>query len=202
MRRRTHEIRIEDEREGRTGEGRSPETRSEEAGMEEGARESEDYAGGAAASGAPPSYQQVVDHLQRLQAEFNNYRRRTEKDRLETTVWAQRALIEKLVPVLDDLDRATSLLGGESGPAAQGLSLIRDKLINVLTEAGLERIPTRDEVFDPERHEALATQPVEPERAGKVIDELVPGFTFRGKLVRPARVTVGVDEPSDASGAV
>jgi len=68
-----------------------------------------------------------------------------------------------------------------------------------LTEAGLERIPTRDEVFDPERHEALATQPVEPERSGKVIDELVPGFTFRGKLVRPARVTVGVDEQGDAS---
>jgi molecular chaperone GrpE len=185
MRRRTHEIRIEDERR-RDTEDSAPESAPE--ATQEPQTES-----------APSSYQQVVDHLQRLQAEFNNYRRRVEKDRLETTVWAQRALIEKLVPVLDDLERAMNSLGGESGAAAQGLSLIRDKLINVLTEAGLERIPTRDEVFDPERHEALATQPVEPERSGKVIDELVPGFTFCGKLVRPARVTVGVDEQGDAS---
>jgi len=184
MRRRTHEIRIEDERD--------KETRSEDIASPEPSQAS-------AEEGAPASYQQVVDHLQRLQAEFNNYRRRVEKDRLETTVWAQRALIEKLVPVLDDLERAMATLGGDSGPAAQGLSLIREKLLNVLTEAGLERILTRDEPFDPERHEALATQAVEPERSGKVIDELVPGFTFRGKLVRPARVTVGVDEQGDSS---
>jgi len=189
MRRRTHEIRIEDER--------GPETRREDSVSEPAPDSAEAQA--PQTESAPASYQQVVDHLQRLQAEFNNYRRRVEKDRLETTVWAQRALIEKLVPVLDDLERAMNSLGGESGPAAQGLSLIRDKLINVLTEAGLERISTRDQVFDPERHEALATQTVEPERSGKVIDELVPGFTFRGKLVRPARVTVGVDEQGDAS---
>ena len=188
MRRRTHEIRIEDERERNSG-------------AEEGAPSASDSAP-SASDGAPASYEQVVDHLQRLQAEFNNYRRRVEKDRLETTVWAQRALIEKLVPVLDDLERAMASLGGESGAAAQGLALIRDKLIGVLTEAGLERIPTRDLPFDPERHEALATQPVEPERSGKVIEELVPGFTFRGKLVRPARVTVGVDEQGDVSGPV
>ena len=185
MRRRTHDIPIEDER--------PKEPRTEDAPSRE-----EDGSGNAATD-APPSYQQVVDHLQRLQAEFANYRRRTEKDRLETTVWAQRALIEKLVPVLDDLERAMASLGGESGAAAQGLSLIREKLMNVLAEAGLERIPTRDEVFDPERHEALATQAVEPERSGKVIEELVPGFTFRGKLVRPARVMVGVDEQGDAT---
>jgi len=184
MRRRTHDIPIEDERQKDMRNEESPSARGEDTPSPQD---------------APASYQQVVDHLQRLQAEFNNYRRRGEKDRLETTLWAQRALIEKLVPVLDDLERAMNSLGGESGAAAQGLSLIRDKLINVLTEAGLERIPTRDEVFDPERHEALATQPVEPERSGKVIDELVPGFTFRGKLVRPARVTVGVDEQGDAS---
>jgi molecular chaperone GrpE len=190
MRRRTHEIRIEDERERNSGAEEIAPNVSDPAPS----------ASGSASGSAPASYEQVVDHLQRLQAEFNNYRRRVEKDRLETTVWAQRALIEKLVPVLDDLERAMGSLGGESGAAAQGLALIRDKLIGVLTEAGLERIPTRDLPFDPERHEALATQPVEPERSGKVIEELVPGFTFRGKLVRPARVTVGVDDQGDVSG--
>ena len=184
MKRRTHEIPIEDEQRKRHD---SPEDDASEAPPEPVAE-------------GKLSYEQMVDHLQRLQAEFNNYRRRVERDRVETTLWAQRALIEKLVPVLDDLERATNSLGGETGPAAQGLALIREKLLGVLTEAGLERIPTREETFDPERHEALATQPVEPERSGKVIEELVPGFTFRGKLVRPARVMVGVDESGDVTG--
>ncbi|HET9234969.1 MAG TPA: nucleotide exchange factor GrpE [Candidatus Eisenbacteria bacterium] len=184
MKRRTHEIPIEDEPRKRHD---SPEAEATEAPPEPEAE-------------GKLSYEQVVDQLQRLQAEFSNYRRRVERDRVETTLWAQRALIEKLVPVLDDLERATNSVSGETGPAAQGLALIREKLLAVLTEAGLERIPTREETFDPERHEALTTQRVEPERSGKVIEELDPGFTFRGKLVRPARVTVGVDESGDVSG--
>jgi molecular chaperone GrpE len=189
MRRRTHDIPIEDE-----GSGKARPEPPVAAGLPA------EPAPERAESAEPPSYAQVIDHLQRLQAEFNNYRRRVEKERLETTVWAQRALIEKLVPVLDDLERAMGLVGADSGAAAQGLALIREKLLSVLTEAGLERIPTRDEPFDPERHEALATQPVEPERSGKVIEELVPGFMFRGKLVRPARVTVGVEESGETLG--
>ena len=184
MKRRTHDIPIEDDSRNRKD---APEPDAPEPAPE-------------ATENRERSPEQMVDQLQRLQAEFSNYRRRVERDRVDTTLWAQRALIEKLVPVLDDLERATNSLGAETGPAAQGLALIREKLLAVLTEAGLERIPTRDEMFDPERHEALATQPVEPERSGKVIEELVPGFSFRGKLVRPARVTVGVDEGGDVTG--
>ena len=184
MKRRTHDIPIEDDARNRKDSPEPPEPEPAPEGTED----------------KQLSYEHVLDQLQRLQAEFSNYRRRVERDRVETTLWAQRALIEKLVPVLDDLERAANSVGAETGPAAQGLALIREKLLAVLTEAGLERIPTREETFDPERHEALATQPVEPERSGKVIDELVPGFTFRGKLVRPARVTVGVDESGDVTG--
>ena len=186
MKRRTHEVPIEDDAQ----KGHDSLGSDDQEGLSE------------AMADRHPNlpYEQLVDQLQRLQAEFNNYRRRVERDRGDTTLWAQRALIEKLVPVLDDLERATNSLGGETGPAAQGLALIREKLLGVLTEAGLERITTREETFDPERHEALTTQPVEPERAGKVIEELVPGFTFRGKLVRPARVMVGLDESGDVTG--
>jgi molecular chaperone GrpE len=145
------------------------------------------------------TYEQAIDHLQRLQAEFANYRKRVDRERLETVTWAQRVLVEKLLPVLEDLDRAMASVEGDDSPAAQGLTLIHDKLHAVLAEAGLERIAAVGEPFDPGLHEALMTQPVEPDRVGTVLAELVPGFTFRGKLVRPTRVQVGVD--GEDSGA-
>jgi molecular chaperone GrpE len=142
---------------------------------------------------AASSPQETLEQLQRLQAEFTNYRRRIERERLETVTWAQRSLLEKLIPVLEDLDRAMASVEGDVSPAAQGLALLNEKIQTVLAEAGLERIDSVGEAFDPSRHEAVTTQPVEPHRVGTVLAELVPGFTFRGKLVRPARVQVGVE---------
>jgi molecular chaperone GrpE len=139
------------------------------------------------------TYEQAIDHLQRLQAEFTNYRRRVEKERLEAVPFAQGLLAEKLLPVLDDFDRALAQVEDDGSPAAEGLALIRDKLVAVLADAGLERIETVDRSFDPEIHEALITEPVDEGRAGKVIEEFVPGFTFKGRLIRPARVKVGVE---------
>jgi molecular chaperone GrpE len=134
-----------------------------------------------------------VDHLKRLHAEFTNYRRRVDRERGEVVGWAQRTLVEKLLPVMDDFERAVSSLEGDRSPAAEGMILIRDKLARVLAEAGLERIETEGAVFDPEFHEALMTLPVEPDTVGKVVSELVPGYTFKGQLVRPSRVQVGIE---------
>jgi molecular chaperone GrpE len=155
--------------------------------------------GGSGAEGKPApesadtTYEDAVDHLKRLQAEFTNYRRRVERERGEVTGWAQRSLVEKLLPVVDDFERAAASVEGEQSPAADGLALIRDKLARVLAEAGLERIETDGAVFDPEVHEALMTLPVEPDKVGKVVSELVPGYTFKGQLVRPSRVQVGIE---------
>ena len=143
--------------------------------------------------GDEKTYAEAVDHLRRLQAEFANYRKRVDRERLETVSWAQRALVEKLLPVLDDFDRAVASLEADPSSGAEGTALIRDKLLAVLTEAGLERIETDGAAFDPAIHEALMTQPVESERAGTVLAELVPGFLFKGRLVRQARVQVGVE---------
>ena len=150
---------------------------------------------GAEPASFEPAYRDTIDHLQRLQAEFANYRRRVERERLDTVEFAQHALMEKLVPVLDDFERAIAVLDDPRSSAAQGLLLIRDKLSRILADAGLQRIETRDAPFDPTLHEALATQPVEPERAEHVVEEMVAGYTFRNRLVRPARVCVGVDVP-------
>jgi len=143
--------------------------------------------------GDEKTYEEAIDHLRRLQAEFVNYRKRVDRDRLQTVSWAQRALIEKLLPVLDDFDRAVASLEGDRSSETEGMTLIRDKLLAVLNEAGLERIETDGATFDPDIHEALMTQTVEPEQAGTVLAELVPGFLFKGRLVRPARVQVGVE---------
>jgi molecular chaperone GrpE len=143
------------------------------------------------------NYEQALDHLRRLQAEFANYKKRVDRERVEVLGWGQRALVEKLLPVLDDFDRALAALEGENTAAAEGMALIREKLMRALADAGLKRIETEDAAFDPEVHEALMTLPVEPERVGQVISELVAGFTFKGHLVRPARVQVGVDAGED-----
>lgn len=135
----------------------------------------------------------LLDRLQRLQAEFANYRRRVERERGDTVVWAQKALVERLLPVLDDFDRALLSLEGDASPAAQGLIMIREKLGRVLEEAGLERIEATGQPFDPDRHEAVLTQRVDAERAGRVMGEIEPGYFFKGKLARPARVQVGVE---------
>jgi len=137
--------------------------------------------------------ERTLDHLQRLQAKFSNYRKRVERERLETAAWAQGSLVERLLPVLDDLARATEAIEKDDSPAARGLLLIRDKLGAILQEAGLDRIEAMGVVFDPSLHEALMTEPVGGERVGTVVEELVPGFRFKGRLIRPARVKVGVE---------
>ena len=140
---------------------------------------------------------EAVDHLRRLQAEVANYKKRVERERLLTVPWAQRMLVEKILPVLDDFDRALASVEGDNSPAAEGMALIRDKLMKVLEESGLERIAAVGEAFNPDIHEALMTESVEAERVGQVLMELVPGFQYKGQLVRPSRVQVGVEEDGE-----
>jgi molecular chaperone GrpE len=136
---------------------------------------------------------QALDHLRRLQAEFVNYRKRVDKERLESDAWSQGTLLQRLLPVADDVRRAVASVEGDGSAAARGLRMIGEKLERALAEAGLERMDVVGAPFDPERHEALATVPVKGERAGTVVQELEPGYVFKGRLLRPARVQVGVD---------
>ncbi len=143
-----------------------------------------------------PGAEELMDRLQRLQAEFANFKKRTERERGDTVVWAQSVLVERLLPVLDDLNRAMQTLDGDESPAAQGMTLIRDKFTRTLTEAGLSRVEAEGRPFNPDIHEALMTQPVTEDQANQVLMELEPGYFFKSRLVRPARVQVGVSEES------
>ena len=135
----------------------------------------------------------TLDHLKRLQAEFDNYRKRTDRERHQTVSWAQSMLATELLPVLDDMERALSHMGEDGADVAEGFTMVTEKFQKVLVQAGLERISAAGEEFDPNLHEALLTEPVESARVGTVLEELVPGYRFKDRVIRPARVKVGME---------
>jgi molecular chaperone GrpE len=131
-------------------------------------------------------------HL-RLAAEFDNFRKRAARERIELADRAQAALAVKLLDVLDDLDRvvAGAAADGSSDVVRQALVLIDRKLRKELEAAGLERIDPVGEPFDPALHEAVSVLiPPDPARDHTVSATFQAGYRFKGALIRPARVQV------------
>lgn len=131
-------------------------------------------------------------HL-RLAAEFDNFRKRISRERVELTDRAQAAFVVKMLEVLDDLDRLvaaeSAALSGEA--LHDALLLIDRKLRKELESAGLESINPDGEPFDPGQHEAVAVLPAaDPEQDHHVASTFQTGYRFRGTLIRPARVQV------------
>ncbi|KGN95086.1 nucleotide exchange factor GrpE [Porphyromonas crevioricanis] len=133
------------------------------------------------------------DHL-RLMAEFDNYRKRTLKEKSELIRNGGERTLRDLLPVVDDMERAISNLPEEERktPFAEGVELIYKKMTDFLTAQGVKPIETVGEVFDDEKHEAVAMIPApNPEEAGKVIDCTRKGYTLNDKVLRFAAVVVG-----------
>jgi molecular chaperone GrpE len=130
-------------------------------------------------------------HL-RLAAEFDNYRKRIERERSESYARAQADLTQRLLDVIDDLERVADF--GEDTPVSallQGVQLVEKKLNTVLESHGLERIDPQGALFDPATMEGLATVEAEhPEEDEVVSDVFQKGYRFKGHLIRPARVRV------------
>jgi len=129
-------------------------------------------------------------HL-RLRADFDNYRRRVDRDKTEFSRQAAAGVIRDLLPFLDNLDLALQE-GGESDPQAfrEGVALIHRQVLQVLQEAGLEPIESLGSVFDPRCHQAVDRQTTEEYPDQTVMNELQKGYWFQGKLLRPALVRV------------
>jgi molecular chaperone GrpE len=135
---------------------------------------------------------ELKDRHLRLAAEYDNYRKRSSRERAELADRAQASFVAKLLDVLDDLDRLVA-----SDPATplttlrEGLSAVDRKLWKELQEAGVERIDPAGSSFDPALHEAVSTTPA-PDRSKDqtVSATFQPGYSFKGALVRPARVQV------------
>lgn len=130
-------------------------------------------------------------HL-RLAAEFDNYRKRVARDQSENVARAQANLLNKLIEVLDDLERvAHHTENANKDSIAHGVELVERKLRNTLESSGLERIAAEDAVFDPLTMEAVMTVPTDnPEEDDHVADIFQPGYRYQGVLMRPARVRV------------
>jgi molecular chaperone GrpE len=132
---------------------------------------------------------EYLDSLQRLKAEFDNYRKRSARDHERLVARASERLVKELLPVLDDLERAlVAAADHEEAKLEEGVRLVHRALTDVLAREGLVEIETNGS-FDPHVHEALLTQPAEAE-TGSVVEVLQKGYRLGDSVLRPARVVV------------
>ncbi len=137
---------------------------------------------------------ELKDKYLRLVAEFDNFRKRNAKERLELIQTAGKEVITQLLEVLDDCDRAEKQLqaAGEKDSVIQGVQLVFNKLRNILQGKGLQPMNAIGTDFDADKHEAITQIPSpSPEMKGKVVDELEKGYYLNDKIIRFAKVVVG-----------
>ncbi len=131
-------------------------------------------------------------HL-RLYADFDNFKKRNAKERLELILTAGKDVIQDMLPILDDFERATKALENTTDVAAvkEGMKLIQTKLIKTLEAKGLKPIEAIGKDFNVEQCEAITEIQAAPEMVGKVIDEVEKGYYLNDKIIRFAKVVVG-----------
>lgn len=137
---------------------------------------------------------QLKDKYLRQAAEFDNFRKRTLKEKTELILNGGEKVISSLLPVLDDLERAMSNMEKSDDVATlkEGVELIVSKLMKTLSSQGLKKIETEGQDFDTDFHEAVALLPVEDEaKKNKIIDCVQPGYTLNEKVIRHSKVVVG-----------
>jgi len=133
------------------------------------------------------------DKYLRLAAEYDNYRKRSAKERQDAGTRAQADLVRQLVEALDDVARFAHIdpTTTDAGTIVQGVDMVEKKLLKALGGAGLEVINPLGETFDPALHEAVATEPTSAREDDHVVSRVYqPGYLFRSQLLRPARVVV------------
>ncbi len=148
-----------------------------------------------AVSGSQASHEleEQRDKYLRLAAEYDNYRKRTMRERQEAAARGQAEIVKHLIDPLDDLSRFAHLDAAtvDAATVVHGAELVERKLRKALAAAGLEVIDPVDQAFDPALHEAIATEPaLSPEDDHVVARVYQPGYVFAGQLLRPARVVV------------
>lgn len=134
------------------------------------------------------------DKYLRLFAEFDNYKRRTQKERIELLQTAGKDVVVSLLPVLDDFERALKATENTTEVSAirDGIMLVQTKLKSILAQKGLKELESINTVFDTDIHEAITKIPApSDDLKGKVVDELEKGYTLNDKVIRFAKVVVG-----------
>ena len=137
---------------------------------------------------------ELNDKYLRLYSEFDNYRKRTSKERLDLLKTASQDIMVDLLPVLDDFDRALAAMNDNNAQeeSVKGVELIFNKLFTLLSQKGLEPMEAQGKDFDTDYHEAITNIPAPSEdMKGKVIDVIQKGYLLNGKIIRFAKVVVG-----------
>jgi molecular chaperone GrpE len=163
------------------------ETSAERGTLEEG------ESTGEAEQGAEQELTALRDRFLRLAAEYDNFRKRTDRERAETWDRAQANIVERLLEPVDDLERVAQFTveGTTVESLLEGVRMVERKLLRELEGAGLEQLDARGKPFDPELHDAMMTAPTEHPHEDETVGEVfLPGYRFRGVLLRPARVQV------------
>lgn len=139
-------------------------------------------------------YNELNDKYLRLYSEFDNYRKRTTKERLELFKTASQDILTELIPLIDDFERAQKALNEKSDfkVLKEGVDLVFHKFNNTLTSKGLKAFESIGKAFDPDFHEAVTKIPAPSKKLrGKVVDEIEKGYMLHDKVIRFAKVVVG-----------
>jgi molecular chaperone GrpE len=130
--------------------------------------------------------------LLRTTAEFDNYRKRVERERREMAERASEGVLAELLPIVDDLERALSVETGSDATDAyrKGVGLIHKQILDLLSRRGVTAIEALGADFNPHLHQAVASESVEGRRDGEVVEVLRPGYLLGDRLLRPAMVKV------------
>ena len=138
--------------------------------------------------------EEAKDKYLRLFAEFDNFKKRTMKERLDLIRTASQETLQAMLPVLDDFDRAkkASEMPGSTEVFSEGVNLVYHKLMGIMEGKGLKAMSSTGESFDPEKHEAITEIPAPTaDLAGKVVDKVEKGYYLHDKIIRYAKVVVG-----------
>ena len=134
------------------------------------------------------------DRLLRVTADFENFKKRAARERIEAAQFANAALLQKLLPILDNFEMALAAAKGTQGASLDslqaGISMIQQQLKTVLTESGLEELDATGKLFDPAVHEAISQQESDSAPEGHVLQQIRKGYKLRERLLRPSAVIV------------
>lgn len=133
------------------------------------------------------------DRLLRLQADFDNFRKRTAKEKTELATTIEQSFLKDLLPLLDNLSRASAAAEGENSDAEtlrKGIEMIKKETVAALGKHGLEPIDTKDKMFDPNFHQAVGSVQDETKEDGAIAAEFQRGYVAYGRVIRPSMVQV------------
>jgi molecular chaperone GrpE len=134
----------------------------------------------------------LMDRLLRRQAEFDNFRRRAERERADVLEYANTETVRSIVPILDDFERALKVECSGNKEYVRGMELIHQRLSDALKKLGLEPISAKGLKFDPHIHHAVEMSQTDQVEDHTILEEYQRGYNFRGRLLRPAMVKVAV----------